>query len=260
MSRQLQLLSVLLLTAILILPACKKDPEVPRSEGQYTPLKLTITPVWNGAPFNAATNYQTASGEQVNITLLKFYLAKFTLSNDQGEGQLFDADLFDVTNGPLTRVLRTSLERAHNLHFGLGLPPEINHIPLNTIPPNAPTGNNSGMYWSWGSMYRFVLFEGHFDTIPGNMGQLPFNFSIHTGFDTCYRERSIPINLLPGADDTMRLDLRVDVSRFFTNGTDTLDLTQGAFWHGEVNDIGEVINVNLALKVANLQIAAFSVE
>ncbi|MEO7080748.1 MAG: MbnP family protein, partial [Flavobacteriales bacterium] len=129
-----------------------------------------------------------------------------------------------------------------------------------TIPPNAPTGNNSGMYWSWGSMYRFALFEGHFDTIPGNMGQLPFNFSIHTGFDTCYRERSIPINLQPGAVDTMRLNLLVDISRFFTNGTDTLDLTQGASWHGEVNDIGEVINIDLALKMANLQIASFSVQ
>ena len=43
-------------------------------------------------------------------------------------------------------------------------------------------------------------------------------------------------------------------SRFFTNGTDTLDLTQGASWHGEVDNLG------LALKLANLQSAAFSVE
>ena len=261
MFRPLRYFTGFLLASILIFSACKKDPEIPTGPVvRYTPLKLTIKPVWNGAPFNSATNYQTPAGNEVNINLVKFYLAHFTLANEQGEDRIFDADLFDVTNGPVTRVLRTSMGHAHNLRFGLGLPPEINHIALNTIPPNAPTGNNSGMYWSWGFMYRFVLFEGHFDTIPGNMGQLPFNFSIHTGFDTCYRRRSIPIDLQADADDTARLTLLVDISRFFTNGTDTLDLTQGAQWHGDVDTLGGVINIDLVIKLANLQSAAFSVE
>ena len=247
----------LALSALCII-GCKKDPEVPTPEptppGLATPVKLTVQPVWNGAPFNPQSHYLTPSGQQVQVGLVKFYLAHFTVVENGIQDRLFDADLFDVTNGPLTRVLSMNAVSPHELRFGLGLPPEINHIDIATIPPNDPTGNNSGMYWTWASMYRFVLFEGHFDTDLTNTGPLPYNFSLHTGLDTCYRERSIPINLQKSADDTIRITLLVDVSRFFTNGADTLNLTQGSSWHGEVD------NINLAIKVANLESAAFSVE
>lgn len=245
----------LLFAGIALLSACNKDPEVPTGPAvQYTPVKLTVKPVWNGAPFNPATHYQTAAGHQVTISLVKFYLSYFTVVENGAAERLFDADLFDVTNGPLTRVLSMSTNTPHELRFGLGLPRAINHMDIATIPPNAPTGNNSGMYWTWASMYRFLLFEGHFDTDLTNPGDLPYNFSLHSGLDTCYRERSIPITLQAGADDTARLTLNVDISRFFTDGTDTLDLTHGASWHGEVD------NIDLAIRLANLQSAAFSVE
>lgn len=244
-----------LAVSALFITSCKKDPEVPTVPAAHSkPLKLTVTPVWNGAPFNPATHYQTPSGNQVTVSLVKFYLAHFTVVGNGIENRLFDADLFDVTNGPLTRVLSMNAVAPHELRFGLGLPPEINHIDISAIPPNDPTGNNGGMYWTWASMYRFVLFEGHFDTDLTNTGPLPYNFSLHTGLDTCYRERSIPINLQAGSDDTARITLQVDISRFFTNGTDTLNLTQGSSWHGDVDNIG------LGVKVANLESAAFSVE
>lgn len=255
MIRPLHYFTGFLLATVLIFSACKKDPEIPTGPAlHYTPVKLTIKPVWNGSPFHPSTHYQTPAGNQVTVNLVKFYLSYFTVVENGVEDRLFDADLFDVTNGPLTRVLSMSSSSPHELRFGLGLPLAINHIDIATIAPGAPTGNNSGMYWTWASMYRFMLFEGHFDTDLTNTDNLPYSFSLHTGLDTCYRERSIPINLQVGADDTARLTLNVDISRFFTNGTDTLDLTQGASWHGEVD------NLDLAIKLANLQIAAFSVE
>jgi hypothetical protein len=238
--------------ALVLLSGCRKDPPTPEVIGSV--LKLTVRPVWNGFPFDKTRIHLTPAAERVRITLVKFYLADFTLVSGGKDRRLFDADLFDVTNGPLTRVFSAPTGDQQELRFGLGLPPVLNHRDISTIPPNDPTGNNSGMYWDWASMYRFVLFSGHFDNDANATGEPPYNFDIHTGHDTCYRTRSIPIDLHLDADDTMRLTLNVDIARFFTNGTDTLDLSQFAIWHGEAD------NLENGLKVATLESDAFSVQ
>jgi hypothetical protein len=251
MDRTSKFLSGLCIT-LLVLSGCRKDPPTPTVIGPV--LKLTVRPVWNGLPFDKTQVHLTPTAQRVRPTLVKFYLADFTLVSDGTEHQVFDADLFDVTNGPLTRVLSAPAGDQQELRFGLGLPPELNHRDISTIPPNAPTGNNSGMYWSWGTMYRFVIFSGHFDNDPNATGDLPYDFDLHTGFDTCYRTRSIPIDLHLGVDDTMRLTLDVDIAKFFINATDTLDLSQTAIYH----DTGSPIAVGI--KLADLESDAFSVE
>jgi hypothetical protein len=213
-----------------------------------------VNPVWNGHPFHKTQVHLTPSGQRARVTQVKFFLADFTLISGGTEHQVFDADLFDVTNGPLTRILSAPAGDHQELRFGLGLPPELNHRDISTIPPNDPTGNNSGMYWVWGSTYRFVIFSGHFDNDPNASGEPPYNFDLHTGFDTCYRTRNVPIDLRLDADDTMRLTLDVDIAKFFSNGTDTLDLSQTALYHGEVGAI------DIGIKLADLESDAFSVE
>lgn len=217
-------------------------------------LELTVRPTWNGNPFDKQTTYVAAGNQRVKVSLVKFFLAPLGLNGDRGTVQVKDADLFDVTNGPQFRVFPLPAGTYYTLHLGLGLPPALNHRDIATIPPNAPTGNNSGMYWDWGSQYRFMLFEGHFDTIPDGAGDPPFAFSIHTGRDTCYRTRAIPVNLTATVSDTARLTINVDIARFFTNGNEVLQLSQGAMWHGEVDQLG------LGLKAADLQAASLSVE
>jgi len=238
--------------ALLVLSGCRKDPDTPAVIGPV--LKLTVRPLWNGLAFDKTQVHLTPTAQRVRPTLVKFYLADFTLVSGGTEHQLFDADLFDVTNGPLTRVLSAPTGDQQEVRFGLGLPPVLNHRDISTIPPNDPLGNNSGMYWGWASMYRFMLFEGHFDNDPYGTGEPADNFSLHTGLDTCYRTRSIPIDLHIDADDTMRLTVDVDIAKFFINGTDTLDLSQGAQWHGDVDYI------DVGLKVATLESDAFSAE
>lgn len=249
--------ATLITTALLLFTSCKKDPEDPASVVQpiaMSVVKLTVKPVWANAPFDKNAVYGSAGGQRVQTTLLKFYLSPLELVANGTAQRLFDADLFDVTNGAVQRVLSIPAGNYQSLRLGLGLPPEINHIALNTIDPNAPTGSNSGMYWSWASMYRFVIFEGHFDNDLVATGPLPFNFSLHTGRDTCYRARTFPLPITATGADTTRITINVDVSRFFTDGNQVLDLSQGAVWHGEPDGFA------LGMKVADLEIGALSVE
>ena len=246
-----------LLTALVLFTSCSKDPEVPSPVVPPVPMsvvKLTLRPVWAVAPFDKNAVYESAGGQRIQTTLLKFYLSPLELVSNGTAERLFDADLFDVTNGPVQRMLTVPAGTYQNLVSGLGLPPAINHIALNTIDPNAPTGSNSGMYWSWASMYRFVIFEGHFDNDLASTDPPPFNFALHTGLDTCYRALSFPLLVNATENDTVRITITVDISRFFTDGNQILDLSQGAVWHGEPDGL------DLGLKVADLEAAALSVE
>ena len=241
--------------AVLLFTSCRKDPAVPAPPVVPVPVvKLTVKPVWNGAPFNKDSVYIAAGDQRAKVSLVKFYLADLDLTSSNGTARLFDADLFDVTNGPLYRVLTAPAGNYSSLHVGLGLPPELNHRDLATIPPEAPTGNNSGMYWSWATMYRFVLFTGRFDSDVNGTGEPPFQFDIHTGRDTCYRERNFPFPLMITTADTARITITVDIARFFTDGNQTLDLSQGAVWHGEPEGL------DLGLKMADLESAALGAE
>ncbi len=249
--------AILLVAALLLITSCKKDPAEPEPvplPGTASVVKLTVKPMWADAPFDKNAIYESAGGQRVQTTLLKFYISPLELVSSGTSHRLFDADLFDVTNGPLQRVFSVAPGNFQSLQLGLGLPPEINQLPLNSIPVDAPTGSNSGMYWSWASMYRFVIFEGHFDNDLAATGPPPFNFALHTGRDTCYRTRSFPFAFSASEDDTVRITISVDLSRFFTDGNQVLDLSQGAVWHGEPDGLA------LGMKVADLEIGALSVE
>ncbi len=255
MFRPRKLFASFTIASLLLLVSCRKDPSAPETPAiPGTVLKLTVKPTWHAASFDKNTIYTAAGDQRIHVSLVKFYLSPMELSGENGTTQLMDADLFDVTNGPQSRVLSVPIGTYYTLNLGLGLPPALNHRDIATIPPNAPTGNNSGMYLSWATQYRFLLFEGHFDSIPDGPGEPPYAFSLHTGLDTCYRTRAIPINLTATSGDTARLTINVDIARFFTNGNEVLQLSQGAMWHGEVDQLG------LGLKAADLQVASLSVE
>lgn len=242
------------MASLLLFTSCKRDTAIPAAPTRpSTVLKLTVRPLWNGVPFSKENIYAAAGAQRVKISLVKFFLSPLDLEGDSGSASLIDADLFDVTDGPQYRTYTVPTGDYHTLHLGLGLPPALNHRDIATIPPNAPTGNNSGMYWSWATLYRFMLFEGKFDSLPNGMGEPPYNFSIHTGLDTCYRERILPIALTASTADTARLTITVDVAHFFANGTQVLQLSQGAMWHGDVDELG------LGLKAADLESAALGV-
>lgn len=248
-------LAVAAASALLLISSCKKDPALPTpAEEPLQVVKLTVKPLWNGAPFNKDSVYAAAGAQRIKTSLVKFYLADLDLIATGKVQRLFDADLFDVTNGPVQRVLHAPAGNYAALHMGLGLPYALNHRDLSTIPPDAPTGNNSGMYWTWATMYRFVLFEGRFDSDPNGVGIPPYTFSLHTGGDTCYRERTVTLPLVVTMDDTTRLTITVDIARFFTDGDQVLDLSEGAVWHGEPEGLP------LGLKVADLESAALGAQ
>jgi hypothetical protein len=64
----------------------------------------------------------------------------------------------------------------------------------------------------------------------------------------------VPISVLAPEGDIIDLVLRVDLARFFTDGTTLLDLSEGAQSHGEVEEL------LLATKLSDLAVQAINPE
>lgn len=251
MNRSTRRLLPLLCLAML---ACgKEDPVIPPPEVPLQGtgvLKLTVRPMWNGMPFNRTNVYLSAGDERILVQQVKFYLSRITTVGAAGRRELAAAELLDITNGPRERIYVLDTGAVDSLRFGLGLPPDLNATDITTVDPTAPLGNNSGMYWTWATMYRFIIFDGRFDTDAAGSGTPPFPFSIHTGRDTCFREAALATPLTVRHADTAAIELHVDLARFFTDGSVVLRMSDGSQSHGELPELAQ------ALKLSDLAVGA----
>lgn len=248
-----------LLLVLMALAGCRRDPEVvptdPPDAGGVDAgvLRITFRPLWNGEDFEKTNVYLSAANERVLIQQVKFFLSPLVFAGDTSV-TASGAMLLNVVDGPVQRVLELPSGVYDSLYFGLGLPYDLNHADVTGIDPSSDLGAGTGMYWTWATMYRFVVFEGRYDTDPAGTGTPPYQFSLHTGRDECYRDRTIaaPVALTPG--DTTDLVIDVDIARFFTDGDQVLDLSQGPQSHGEAQ------NLTPALRLSDLAVQAINAQ
>ncbi len=237
---------------VALLAGCRQDPTVEPRALSGT-LKVTFRPSWNGEDFDKTNVYLSAADERVQIQQVKFYLSPLLLMGDT-EVLVSQAELINVTNGPVERTYTMTPGVFDNLHYGLGVPYELNHRDLTTVPTPDPLDFTQGMYWTWATMYRFLVFEGRYDTDAAGAGAPPYDFSMHTGRDECYRERTIPCAVEVTDGGTTEMTLEIDIARFFTDGTDLLDLSQGPQSHGESQNLAP------ALRLSDLAVQAINME
>jgi hypothetical protein len=247
--------NVIAVAAVLAFAGCRQDqqvePETPQ-EPLGREVRVIFRPTWNSADFDKNNIYLSAANERVMIQQVKFYMSGSTLLGDSGAAMVSEAELLDLTDGPQERMMRVPFGSYDSLRYGLGLPYDLNHQDITQVVPPSPLDFSQGMYWTWATMYRFMIFEGRFDTDPEATSTPPYQFSLHTGHDECYRERVIPLAVDITVNDTTGIILNVDIARFFTDGTDVLDLSQGSQSHGEPQNLPQAMRLSdLAVKAIN---------
>jgi len=200
-------------------------------------VRLTVAPMWAGAPFDKNIIYTNISDERIQVQLLKFYLGDLTMRSGSDSVRLFDVDLFTLTNGPITRTYQARSGDFDHVRVGLGVPAALNGSSPSMWANSDPLSITNGMYWTWATMYRFMIFEGRFDTLSTGIGTPPYQFSIHTGRNECYRTRSFPVNLSVAGGDTTDIRLELDLSHFFYSTTDTLYMATESQQHGSIGEL-----------------------
>ncbi len=243
--------TTLMILVVALFAGCRKGPS-PLVQGG---LRVIISPEWQGQPFQTGTEYHNITDYRVFFDPLRAYLAEARLVGQSGDAELFDIDLFDLSNGPVERNFTVEPGTYDMLHLGLGVPEALNHSDPTQYPNTHPLSLFTGTHWNWTTGYRFVIFEGRYDTDPNGTGTVLPTWSIHTGLDTCYRtmdlQPSLPIVITSG--DVREITLHVEMSRFFYSSTDTLDIDVDTQFHGGTN-------VELGIRSADLMTGAFSLD
>lgn len=226
----------------------------------YTPpvlpsggIRLKVTPLWEGAVFDKFTTYNNVTDYRVQVQLIKLYLSDVHLLTDVGEHHLSDAELFKLTDGSTYVDLPAPAGNYTGLHFGIGVPDDLNHQDPTQYDANDPLSVSNGMHWTWADGYRFVVFDGRYDTLGTGAGVPPELFSIHTGMDTCYREltfSALPITIATGG--YTQVDIKFDLAKFFYSATDTIDLKTDNQAHGA--------NITLAGRLSDCIAASVGVQ
>lgn len=226
----------------------------------YTPpvlpsggIRLKVTPLWEGALFDKYTTYNNVMDYRVQVQLFKLYLGDLHLLSDVGEHHLSDAELFVLTDSAVYVDLPAPAGNYTGLHFGIGIPEDLNHADPVQYDANHPLSVSNGMHWTWADGYRFVIFDGRFDTVSTGTGVPPELFSIHTGMDTCYRELTfgaLPITVATGG--YTQVDVKFDIAKFFYTATDTIDLGIDNQAHGA--------NITLAGRLSDCIAASVGVQ
>ena len=254
--------SIFLLTlasGLLAMPGCKPDPvepdPLPAPPVSTTgTLRIQVQPTWEGVPFALNTVYHNVSNYRVKVELLKFYLGNMRLFSGSDTVLVKDVALFDLNNGQLSMTASVPLGTWTGFAAGLGVPMVLNDADPVDYGPGHPLDLANATYWSWGSAYRFVMFDGRYDTDPDGTATPANGFSMHTGLNPLYREFELSVGngITTSVGNTTTLTLSMAVDAFFYSPTDTLDLVIENQSHGD--------NGPLSIELTDNVIRSLSVE
>ena len=251
---------LLLLLPVLLLMACRTDPAVPPAQPPPPPdplmgtLQVTLVPEWNGQPFEVYTELQNFMDYRVVVERLMMYFGDIRLIDGTDTTFVKNVDLFRLDNGAYTCQWSVAPGTYGKLRAGLGVPAALNYADPASYGVGHPLNVNNGTYWTWATGYRYVVFEGKYDTDP--LGTLPpsFPFAIHPGMEPSYLEFELEpaTGIAIAVNDTSNIVVDVAVDRFFVSDTDTIDLATENNAHGN--------NQPLQWKLVNNIVKSFSIQ
>jgi hypothetical protein len=176
------------------------------------------------------------------------------LYGPDGVKRLSDIELANLATGMQRFVFPLDSGSYQGMRLGLGVPSALNFSDPANYQQGHPLSVSQGTYWTWTTGYRFIVFDGRYDTIPDGTATILPVFSIHPGLDTCYRvlDFVLPDQGVTPEGDTLRLTLSFDVSRFFHGNGDALDLAVDNQAHGD--------NIQLDTRFMDLVVGATTLE
>ena len=231
--------------AILFFCGCKKEPLVHICKKGL--IHLSFNTLVDGEQFVLNdTLYDDYLGRKYRVELLKFYLSNIALEKADGtRAVLSDVNLVDYNAFSLLD-LSTDVDTGLyvNLHFGVGLDSLMNASDPLDFPPSHPLSIAQNTYWTWASKYKFFMLEGRVDTSGAQNPDVIFSY--HSGFDSLYREVTIPIQDLFVTSEGDSLVLEFDLGTAINGDFGVVDFVDESFSHSESDfEIVERMSNNL---------------
>lgn len=236
--------------------SCEKDDEINSTDPGSFAMTFDLSNGNDGVALN--NKFTTSTGFPVSIENIRFYLSNIRLVNSSGESvYLSDIEFFDLKNHIGMANFQIPSGKYDSIAFDLGVPPDLNSpenpdFLVSAYDNEHPLSESNGMFWGWEAGYRFFTIDGHCDTIPDAGDILPLSLSFHSGRDTLYRKVPAfyrPFTVKP--NQTSVHGFTLDMSKFFHNNDEVIDLTFERQYHGSL------ALMPLGIKVANNSAACF---
>lgn len=248
---------IFLAVAVLLYSSCKKDTTY-SDPGTF---KLSINAEVNDNPFALNNVYYDVNSYRYEPNLLKIYLSNITLIKEDGSEVLAkDVALLDWDDNSLGEAETVSIEvdpgNYTGIRFWIGVDSTLNNMGPASYPTEHPLSVAQGTYWAWNTGFRFMMYEGHYDTIPNGTGSIPQGklFNYHCGTNQLYTEADLSNaqqNFTVDAGGSYTYNLNLDVNRIWYSDQDTVWPMNDPYSH-TTEDVG------LARRVIENTAQAFS--
>jgi len=246
--------AIYLALVALAFTGCKKDNDDPIPPvNEATKLVVWMHALYEDEALVAGQTYFNVSNYRVNVTDLRLYLSHVYGVKDNGDTTFFrDIAFLDILAGENCLVLdNPDTGNYTSFGFGLGVAPEMNSpgnpdFNIAIFDSNHPLSLFNNMYWSWAAGYRFVIFDGKYDTDGGGTGELINGYSFHTGMDQSYRSKdwnNVPFSIEQNQTTDIHIDLAID--RIFYSASDTIDIAIDNQSHGTNQELSDRVSNNI---------------
>ena len=180
---------IFILFSIVTLISCKKDETPTYNENTKAPLEVEFDNIVGGVDLTLNTaNYTNATGEQFNISALKYYISNVQLTNVNGTVYTVPQNesyfLINEADANTHSINVNAPEGEYNkLQFILGVDSlrctkDISER-AGVLDPTI-----GGMYWTWNSGYIFFKMEGSSPSIAGANNAYKFHIGGFGGYSS----------------------------------------------------------------------------
>lgn len=210
MQKKIFLLVSLALVVVSTFTSCKRKTRVT----ERTDLSIKMNTTCNGSAISPGLmNNTNAAGQNYSVDLLKYYISKIVLHNEDGtKVNLNNYDLIDINTPGSAFIAMPSVPLGHytSITLNLGIDSSRNH-------EGAQEGDLDplyGMIWTWNTGYIFYKHEGKYKINDSTTGNLVF----HLGTDRAYSTTTIPIDWKIEENSTANtLHLDFDINKMYNN-------------------------------------------
>lgn len=224
---------------ILMSASCKKTTGSLYNSNVKAPITLEFDNIVGGADLHLNTgSYTNESGEQFKVSMLRYFVSNIVLTNVNGSKYIVPQDSsYFLIDESKPSTLKTSIKipegEYSKLEFVLGVDSLRNTKDLSQRTGVLdPTGEASGMYWSWNSGYIFFKMEGNSPSSKLTNNVFQYHIGLFGGYSTptLNNLKNISIDLTQRGiakvktGKTPNVHLLVDVSKVF-NGTNKVSIS-----------------------------------
>jgi hypothetical protein len=224
---------------ILMSASCKKTTGSLYDSNVKAPITLEFDNIVGGADLQLNTgSYTNESGEQFKVSMLRYFVSNIVLTNVNGSKYIVPQDSsYFLIDELKPSTLKTSIKipegEYSKLEFVLGVDSLRNTKDLSQRTGVLdPTGEASGMYWSWNSGYIFFKMEGNSPSSKLTNNVFQYHIGLFGGYSTptLNNLKNISIDLTQRGiakvktGKTPNVHLLVDVSKVF-NGTNKVSIS-----------------------------------